>query len=79
MHAVVILGLRLPPHPRVALCVLHRWVLRRMRRCPGRWSFEQVIRDSLDIGRPDNVALICERASCAPASPRPRDGCAGSC
>ena len=32
----------------------------------GRVFFEQVIRDNLDIGRPDQVSLIFDRRSCAP-------------
>ena len=39
----------------------------------GRVFFEQVIRDNLDIGRPDQVSLIFDRRT-HPHGPRPTPG-----
>ena len=40
----------------------------------GRVFFEQVIRDNLDIGRPDQVALIFDRRLMRRGKSRPRAG-----
>ena len=42
----------------------------------GRIFFEQVIRDNLDIGRPDHVGLIFDRRIMTAANARPRAGSA---
>ncbi len=42
----------------------------------GRIFFEQVIRDNLDIGRPDQVQLIFDRRIVRPGANAPRAGSA---
>ena len=58
-------GPQVPRRAKVALLITVQW-----------WFFEQVIRDNLDLGRPDQLGLIFDRRVSAAGRTRPAGGSA---